>query len=487
MKLYQKLFLQTITGIMLIFVISGIIQVHREAVLFKERIKHDVGLLARILTNEISEAWKNGGAKSVEELIHDPSHSDSKVRFNWFWSDQQNTQEGRNIEEPQIILSTLDSIQIIEKTDSYKELRAYSYFSVPLPGERPGVLEISESLSGLKQYTRTTVRYVIMFLTVLLIIVGIILALDNFWLIAKPLKLIMRRTKDIQNGRLDGHLEIDRNDEIGELARSIDEMAEELIQDREKIQKEMNARIDAMDQLRHADRLRSIGRLASGVAHELGTPLNVISGRAGLIATEESASEDVINSAETIRDQCRRMTSIISQLLDFARRNKPQSQATDLNRIILQTLALIKPLAKKQHVKIEYSETGSPAVAVVDSEQLEQVFTNLITNAVQAMPKGGNVCVKVYETLSNPPEKKQEKEKRYYVIEIKDEGAGISPENLSHIFDPFFTTKGTGEGTGLGLSISYGIIQEHGGWIDLSSELNHGSTFNVYIPAEEIQ
>jgi two-component system, NtrC family, sensor kinase len=101
------------------------------------------------------------------------------------------------------------------------------------------------------------------------------------------------------------------------------------------------------------------------------------------------------------------------------------------------------------------------------------------------MPKGGRVSVEIDKIQTRPPEKHEQKEKKYFVIRVQDEGIGISQNDLPHIFDPFFTTKDTGEGTGLGLSIAYGIVQEHGGWIEASSELGHGSIFRVYLPAEE--
>jgi signal transduction histidine kinase len=141
----------------------------------------------------------------------------------------------------------------------------------------------------------------------------------------------------------------------------------------------------------------------------------------------------------------------------------------------------------KQRVKIDYSKTDYPVIVIADSAQLEQILINLLTNAIQAMPKGGKVNIEVDETHERPSQQHHKEEKKYYVVRIQDEGVGISPNDLPHIFDPFFTTKDTGEGTGLGLSISYGIVQEHGGWINASSELGHGSTFSVYLPSEEIQ
>jgi two-component system, NtrC family, sensor kinase len=486
MKLYMKLFTLVFIGIITTFSLNVILEIRRENNFFKEQIRHDVKLLGHALTNVIPDAWQNGGIKHVKELVHAASSADSIERFRWVWFDAAiGSANAPKAEEARRLRSNGNSPLSIERVDELGEMRVFFYFPVPLPNTRPGGLEISESLSGLKQFTQNTVKFFIVMAISSMVTIGIILAVGSFWFLAKPLRLVMQRTRDIHAGHLDGSLQLRRRDEMGELALAINSMSEQLLRDREKIHQEMQARIEALEQLRHADRLRSVGRLASGVAHELGTPLNVISGRAGLIATDEAASREIIKSAETIRGQCQRMTLIIRQLLDFSRRSTPNSKPSDLNLIIVQTAGLLKPLAMKRQVKIVYSETDYPVIVIADSAQVEQVLTNLLTNAIQAMPKGGRVSVEIDKIQTRPPEKHEQKEKKYFVIRVQDEGIGISQNDLPHIFDPFFTTKDTGEGTGLGLSIAYGIVQEHGGWIEASSELGHGSIFRVYLPAEE--
>jgi two-component system NtrC family sensor kinase len=488
MKLYLKLFALIFLGIITTFTLNGILQIRRETDFFKEETRHDTILLGHVLTNEISDAWQNSGMKRVKQLIHDVNRADSMVRFRWVWFNaEQGTANAPEIEEARRLLSNSKSLLSIEKVDEHGEIRAFFYFPVPLSQTRPGGLEISQSLSSLKRYTRTTVIYVITMTILLTFALGTLLAMGSYWLLAKPLRLVMRRTRDIHAGRLDGALQLHRRDEMGELASAINSMSAQLLLDREKIQQEMQARSEALEQLRHADRLRSVGRLASGVAHELGTPINVISGRAGLIATDESATDEIIANAETVRSQCQRMTLIIRQLLDFARHSAPKREPSDLIKIISQTTELLKPLALKRQVRINFDGLNYPATVMADPGQIEQVLTNLLTNAVQAMPEGGRTWVEIAKTHAKPPQGHQGEEGAYFVIRVQDEGNGISKDALPHIFDPFFTTKDTGEGTGLGLSIAYGIVREHGGWIEASSELGHSSTFSVYLPAEETQ
>ena len=271
----------------------------------------------------------------------------------------------------------------------------------------------------------------------------------------------------------------------------MNDMCEKLSAAQVRVADEMAGRVAAVEQLRHADRLKTVGRLASGVAHELGTPLNVIAGRAGMISSGKLSSAEAAQSAEIIRSQSQQMTQIIRQLLDFSRQNSPRRVAVDLSSVIRQTVGLLMPLAEKREVTIEAGGVATGLIGRIDVGQIQQVLSNLLINAIQAMPSGGVVKIvadrRALESgesapLTHPNE--DEAVEEYLVITIEDEGDGINQEHLDHLFEPFFTTKDVGEGTGLGLSISYGIVQEHGGWIEVQSEAGQGSTFAVFLPAE---
>src|SRR5262249_4364200 len=236
--------------------------------------------------------------------------------------------------------------------------------------------------------------------------------------------------------------------------------------------------------LRHADRLNTVGKLASGIAHELGTPLNVVSGRARMIASGDLDGREVKESAETIVAQADRMVRIIRQLLDFARRRTAQKAPESLPELARRTVALLGPIADERGVTLEVAEGGGPLRAEVDAVQLEQALTNLVVNGIQAMPKGGTVTVSVSRERARPPADHGGTEQDWVKIEVADQGVGMAPETRAHVFEPFFTTKPVGEGTGLGLAVTYGIVQEHGGWIDVASELGAGSRFRVYLPGE---
>jgi len=297
---------------------------------------------------------------------------------------------------------------------------------------------------------------------------------------------LIEKTRRVGAGDLTGPFDISRGDEFSELAAALNLMCEQLSAARDQLGRETDARIAALEQLRHADRLTTVGSLAAGMAHELGTPMNVVSVRAELII-EESPSDDAVASAKIIKAQIDKMAGIIRQLLNFARRRVPRKERADLSQLAEQSTQLLGVLAKSKQVEIKLSSSAGPLPADVDAGQIQQVLTNLVVNAIQAMPNGGTIDVSLERGSYRPRTaagdgRRGEGRGDFARIDVRDEGVGISQDHLHRIFDPFFTTKEVGEGTGLGLSIAYGIVQDHGGWIDVKSVVGQGSCFSVFLP-----
>lgn len=225
--------------------------------------------------------------------------------------------------------------------------------------------------------------------------------------------------------------------------------------------------------LLQSEKLASLGILISGVAHELGNPLNNIS----LIAQGYLSLYDILGDGEKknfmadVLTQTERISRIINNLLDFSRQKKQELQEYGPEDLVERSIALVSNQIKISNVKLhKYLRPDLPHV-YVDAPQIEQVLINLLINAIQAMPEGGDLTLDVGQDMKNGN----------LIVKVKDTGAGISKEDLPHVFDPFFTTKGT-KGTGLGLSLSYGIIQQHRGDIAVESEEGQGTTFTVKIP-----
>ncbi|MGV3620814.1 MAG: sensor histidine kinase [Archangium sp.] len=234
-------------------------------------------------------------------------------------------------------------------------------------------------------------------------------------------------------------------------------------------------------ELRRADRLAMVGKLAAGIAHELGTPLSIVGGRARQIASGSLPTDQLQSTARTIAEQADRMAAIIRQLLDFARRREPRLGRFDIRTLIRQAVSLLEPVATRKNVKLSAAPMDQLRVVEFDGSQMLQVLINLISNAIAATPASGHVTLQLVEG-GTPPSDTGLPERAYVGIRVDDTGSGIADEQRKRIFEPFFTTKDTGEGTGLGLSVAQGIVRDHNGWIAVESELGKGSRFTIYLP-----
>ena len=184
-----------------------------------------------------------------------------------------------------------------------------------------------------------------------------------------------------------------------------------------------------------------------------------------------------------IREQVDRISRIIRQLLDFARQRDTQRSLVDLGKLTQTTVDMLhSSVIKKSRTTLSFKNGPGQHTATVNPTQIQQVLTNLIVNGAHAMPDGGVVTVTLSSRHTNPPSDMNSKEGEYICLCVEDQGEGIAEENMQRVFEPFFTTKEVGEGTGLGLSVAYGIVKEHGGWIDVDSVIGKGSRFSVFLP-----
>jgi signal transduction histidine kinase len=483
MKLATKIVLIFLLGIVPLTLVHGYVIVVREDLRLKKEIEREVQSLGRSLEETLTVKWLHQGHEEVARFVQLIDRQHQHFRVCWVSMDFQYGASSPEITLEQLQGTTAGQILSMTLPGEAGERRYLMYYPVHAGDHRAGYLEFSESLADVRAYTRTTIIQTAAVMGAM-VLCGVLVALMGMRLVGRPLNQLIEKTERIGQGDFSEPLQLNSNDELGQLADALNRMSEQLHEQQEKIRTEAAGREAALEQLRHVDRLKTVGRLASGVAHELGTPLNVVSGRAALIASGNLDSTQVPESARIIKSEADRMATIIRQLLDFARRRSPQSLAVDLGHIAGQCVQLLQTLATKQNVKLDLAEKGEAVVANVDAAQIQQVLTNLIVNAIQAMPEGGVVTVSLGKTTAHRPDDQTGASTDCYFISVADQGQGIRSEEQQHIFEPFFTTKHTGEGTGLGLSVSYGIVQDHGGWIEVESELGKGSQFTVYLPRE---
>ena len=258
--------------------------------------------------------------------------------------------------------------------------------------------------------------------------------------------------------------------ENARLYRSLERKIEDL-NDANRVLGEMQARMI------QTEKLASLGEMASGVAHELNNPLTAIVGLADLLLLDEKKGTERCEDLTTIKDQSVRCGKIVTNTLQFARQRKSEKKPADLNEIVDSSVELIAYNAKTSSISLEKDYSPSLPKVSVNANQLQQVFINILNNALHALANRPRPALKI---------RTEHNSQKVRVI-FEDNGCGISPKNLEKIFDPFFTTKEVGKGTGLGMSISYGIVHEHGGDIRVESKEGEGARFAVEFPLSKLR
>ena len=488
MKLAAKLITVVIVLLVFLLAVDAYLSVQWMRRLHASDIQEDMALLSDNLRPILQDIWEHEGDEGITKKLADLNDKKSTIYTKWIWlpEDRDDWDHSNKLASDQ--LAALHNGQIVNlpdtSTDTLKQQRMY--VPVVIETERVGVLEFVESATWLSVYTQHVVMRVLMITVAMILIGGAVAVLLGLISIGRPLNRLISKARRIGDGDLTGPVVLRGHDELTELAGVMNDMCVHLGEAQRRAADEADARLNAMEQLRHADRLTTVGRLASGIAHELGTPLNVVSGRAGMVARGDLTDDETVKYATIIKNQADRMTQIIRQLLDFARNQSVKRQEVDMAEVTGQAVSLLQPLARRENVDLVLEESNEPFGSRGDEGQLNQVITNLIMNAIQAMPRGGRVNVELQKVHGNPPEGVDVDAGPYVCVSVADIGPGISDEDIKHVFEPFFTTKDVGEGTGLGLSIAYGIVREHGGWIDVSSVPGEGSRFSVFLPSEEV-
>jgi two-component system NtrC family sensor kinase len=299
--------------------------------------------------------------------------------------------------------------------------------------------------------------------------------------ITNPLRRMVVATNKIAQGDLNHHVQLDQRDEIGQLAHSFNQMTERLksanenlIQWGKTLEKRVEERTKELREMQgyliQSEKLASMGKMAAGVAHEINNPLTSILINTHLMLEKLDKRHEFYENLSLIADETSRCTEIVKGLLEFARQNPPQKVFTNVNDLIERTAQLLENQASFQNIHIVLDLDRSLPLIKLDKNKIQQVFWNLMLNAFEAMPKGGQLAVS--DRLSN--------DRKYIDIRFVDNGVGIPQENIHKLFDPFFTTKSSG--TGLGLAVTYGIIEQHDGKIDVKSEIGQGTVFTLSFP-----
>jgi signal transduction histidine kinase len=288
--------------------------------------------------------------------------------------------------------------------------------------------------------------------------------------ISRPVRRLTEAAVEVAGGAYGTQVALESNDEMGLLAASFNEMSRKMAADIERL-RELN------EQLIRTEKLAAAGTLAAGVAHEVNNPLASISSLIQMLQARPLNADNATEHAEMLRlisEQIARITRVLRDMMEFARARPPLRAPLDINEIIEASIRLASFDKNFQKLDLNVALDHSAPRVFADADQLQQVFLNLLLNARDAMPDGGELHVRTHYDALNAE----------MTIEVADTGTGIAPEHRAHVFDPFFTTKPAGTGTGLGLAVCYGIITAHGGRIELSANNGRGTRVRVMLPTQ---
>ncbi|RLB29508.1 MAG: hypothetical protein DRH11_15915, partial [Deltaproteobacteria bacterium] len=341
-------------------------------------------------------------------------------------------------------------------------------------------------LIPLYQSLRNSQKIILLYIlldTVILVIVGLILLSR---IVVKPIHKLLKLTGEYKEGDLVPSMEESSRNEIGELSRSLKNMLNRLDENK----KELRAHIaslekaneelqQAQDEIIRSEKLASVGRLAAGIAHEIGNPIGIILGYLDLLSSDDLTKEERKDFLTRTETEVTRINQIIRQLLDFSRPSSGKPEQTQVHKVVTKMVNMLKPQPMMEDIKVSLALNAVNDVVFADPNELQQVFLNIIMNAADALSEkapGGQGDPEKAVVIST--------ENRNSVIEVKfsDNGPGISRDKLAQIFDPFFTTKDPGRGTGLGLSVCYRIVESLGGSIRAESVEGEGMTIMVTFP-----
>ncbi|MHC5037079.1 MAG: sensor histidine kinase [Planctomycetota bacterium] len=321
-----------------------------------------------------------------------------------------------------------------------------------------GVIDLSLSLEDMEEALSQNQRKLSVLSLAAVLLGGGLLWIALSRRLRRPLRDLLRGIRRVAKGDLDHHIPARARDEFGELAKSFNAMSRQLI--------------TVQQSLIQSERLISMGKLSAGVAHEINNPLTGILAYAEDLLEDAESSDPRRKDYEVIVHEALRCRQIVRNLLDFARQDAPAMTRVHPGAVIQRTLDVITRLPAFRNIRVTRCIEEKVPVIEADPVQIQQVLVNLVINAQQAMPQGGEIVLRV--KVSGPP--------THVEFSVEDEGPGIPREIQPRIFEPFFSTK-EGKTDGLGLAVCLGIIQQHGGTIQLESDPEKGTTFRVRLPA----
>lgn len=453
----------------------------REEALLRANVERELRVLGRSLQVSIEHALRDQQLADIQETISDLEpiappvdilvyDADGEVRAASSGSQASAAPEGEAAARAQT-----------ERGGVFAQVedRPRMAFGLPLlstGGEVLGAVVIGYPLGTLEQEiasARREMLFVVLLFAASTTLVSMVLGVYH---VGRPLGHLVEAMRRVTSGDLSAQLRSEtRRDEIGDLVLAFNAMTIELRNAQARVLEEIERRHLVEAGLAHADKLIAVGQLAATLAHEIGSPLQVLVGRARALAGRDYPPERVKHHAQSIADQGERITGIVADLLAYARRGTGPARPIELPDAARPLLDLLEVEADRRGVGLALRDDTRGAKVMCDPDRLQQVIFNLVRNAVDASTEGGVVTL-AFDRIADRDDRKCVR------LRVIDEGVGIAPEHLPHVFDPFFTTRAESGGSGLGLVVVQSIVRDEGGKIEIESTPGAGTTVSVTFP-----
>lgn len=474
-SLRLALMLLTVVPVLAVLSVSGYLGFQAADRWGEERLQDEMELVARTLRQPMSRALSRGDPVTLRASLQ------SVFEFNRIYSAHVYNTNGDRIASAGAAAAMQhygegDDVAALglERGEfgSVGDRDVYSYF-VPLAGRGGhaiGMLQITRRASDFREQAENLRWLMAGFIGVTaFLLVALVLAGHHF-AIGRPLNALARSMAAVGSGERRHRSEPRGPNELADLSRRFNRMLDNMDQAELEIARRQEEQHELEQRLRHAEKMASVGRLAAGVAHEIGTPLAVIDGRAQRLQREQDRESATGQALQSIRAQVERIGHIVRQLLAFGRGYEGQRRPVRLDECAAKALDMAESQAHSANVTLERSGTEPAPEVPLDRGRMEQVLDHLLRNAIQAAGNGGRVRLSWYSDGGRAG------------FRVEDSGPGIPPEQRERVMEPFFTTKAVGEGSGLGLAVVHGIVEEHGGHIEITESELGGAGVRVVLP-----
>jgi signal transduction histidine kinase len=483
MRIANQFSLSLFTLSIVVFGSYGAFHLHTERNDLRAAVKRETRLLTYSLQVAVENALRDQQIEDVERLLGQMERIEPSVHIRIYFRD------GRLIRsDAEPLAAALD--EALGRAAQSGRSRLWFYpeadpdsIALSLPFGVAGTatrghLAVVRSLEEMRRDLRATERDILVSVVSFVVSTYLLALVLGRVYIRRPLERLGTAMRQFRGGDSPGELPTDRHDELAMVAEEFNRMVADLSEARRRLDVETERGRQMQRILQEADKLIAIGQLSAGLAHEIGSPLQILNGRARALGECADRPQEVRRQAEILVAQTDRIARIVQQLLEFTRRRPPVLARTDLTATVREVLDLLQHEARRRQCDFRFQCADPPPTAILNRDGIQQIVLNLVGNALAATPGGGTVTVGLSAAAMTTPTGGAPALR----LTVEDNGRGISPDHLPHLFEPFFTTRADRGGIGLGLAVVKTIVTEHGGTIAAESEVGAGCCFTVLLP-----